>query len=86
MTGERTCTGCGRKAPQGELLRFTAREGALVPGQGQMGRGVYTCRKLACFERAAARRAFGRVLRQNVTVDPALSRLYTHSLQSNPDG
>lgn len=72
----RTCAGCGRKAPQGELQRFTAREGALVQGRGP-GRGVYTCRRLACFERAAAHNAFARVLRQGVRIDPALSALYT---------
>jgi len=38
---------------------------------------VYTCRRLQCFERARARRAFDRVLRQTVNVDQALSRLYT---------
>ncbi|MBA3245361.1 MAG: YlxR family protein [Actinobacteria bacterium] len=74
---ERTCIGCGRKAPQAELLRFTAEDGALVPGRRNPGRGAYTCRRLACFERAAARRAFARVLRRNVLVDPALARLYT---------
>jgi predicted RNA-binding protein YlxR (DUF448 family) len=41
------------------------------------GRGAYTCRRLACFERAASRRAVARTLRQNVHVDPALARLYT---------
>jgi uncharacterized protein len=86
VTPERTCAGCGRKAPQGELLRFTAREGALVPGRGEPGRGVYTCLRLACFERAVARRAFSRVLRQNVSIDPALARLYTHPLESSTDG
>jgi predicted RNA-binding protein YlxR (DUF448 family) len=73
----RTCVGCGRKAPQGELVRFAAREGSLVRGERQPGRGVYTCRRLACFERATARRGFSRVLRQTVTVDPALAGLYT---------
>jgi predicted RNA-binding protein YlxR (DUF448 family) len=38
---------------------------------------VYTCRRLACFERATARRAFNRTLRQTVIVDPDLARLYT---------
>jgi predicted RNA-binding protein YlxR (DUF448 family) len=38
---------------------------------------VYTCRRLSCFERASARRAFNRVLKQTVNVDPALARLYT---------
>jgi predicted RNA-binding protein YlxR (DUF448 family) len=58
-------------------MRFVARHGALTPGPRQPGRGVYTCRRLACFERAAARGAFNRVLRQTVRVDPALARLYT---------
>jgi predicted RNA-binding protein YlxR (DUF448 family) len=74
----RTCAGCGRKAPQRELLRFAAADGALTPGDGP-GRGVYTCRRLSCFERAAARRAFNRTLRQTVRVDPALTSLYTHA-------
>ena len=73
----RTCAGCGRKAPQTELLRFVADDGALTPGPKAQGRGVYTCRRLACFERAAVRGAFNRVLRQTVGVDPALARLYT---------
>jgi predicted RNA-binding protein YlxR (DUF448 family) len=49
----------------------------LVPGRTEPGRGVYTCRRLACFERAVAGRAFNRVLKQSVKVDQALSRLYT---------
>jgi predicted RNA-binding protein YlxR (DUF448 family) len=74
----RTCAGCGRKAPQEELLRFVAREGRLIPAErAATGRGVYTCSRLACFERAASRRAFSRTLRTTVTVDPSLSRLYT---------
>jgi len=48
-----------------------------VAGRNEAGRGAYTCRRLACFERAAQRRAFGRVLRTTVRVDPALARLYT---------
>ena len=74
---QRTCAGCGRKAPQPELRRFVARAGALVEGRTEPGRGVYTCRRLACFERAADRRAFSRVLKRTVVVDPALARLYT---------
>ena len=79
MSGDpvRTCAGCGRKAPQRELQRFVAREGLLMPGQSLPGRGVYTCRRLACFERAVDRRAFSRALHQTVKVDPGLARLYT---------
>ena len=73
----RTCTGCGRKAPQAELVRFVESDGALTPGRRLPGRGAYTCRRLACFERAVSRRAFARTLRRNVRVDSALSRLYT---------
>ena len=74
----RRCVGCGRSAPQRDLLRFTALDGQLVPGRESPGRGAYTCRRLACFERAQAQRGFARALRQGVRVDPSLSRLYTY--------
>lgn len=73
----RRCVGCGRRRPQRELLRFVARDGVLAPGRSEPGRGAYTCRSLACFERAAAQRGFARTLRQKVFVEPALTRLYT---------
>jgi len=73
----RTCAGCGRKAPQAELLRFVAIEGTLTHAPKGPGRGVYTCRRLPCFERALDRRAFDRTLRQTVQVDRELTRLYT---------
>jgi predicted RNA-binding protein YlxR (DUF448 family) len=38
---------------------------------------VYTCRDLACFERARERRQFARVLKKSVRIDPELHRLYT---------
>ncbi|MGN6797834.1 MAG: YlxR family protein [Gaiellaceae bacterium] len=72
----RTCAGCGRRGPQAELQRFHEEAGSLIPGAGD-GRGVYTCRRLPCFERAISRRAFNRILRSTVRVDPDLSRLYT---------
>jgi predicted RNA-binding protein YlxR (DUF448 family) len=74
---ERTCAGCGRKAPQGELLRFGSVDGRLLVGRTIPGRGVYTCRRLACFERAVASRGFNRVLRRTVVVEPDLTRHYT---------
>jgi len=73
----RSCVGCGRKAPQGELLRFVAKDGKLVSGAHEPGRGAYTCRRLSCFERAVARRAFNRTLRRNVRVEAELASLYT---------
>jgi uncharacterized protein len=73
----RSCIGCGRKAPQEQLVRFAEADGELVPGVGIPGRGAYTCRRLACFERAVSRRAFNRTLRKTVRVDQKLSSLYT---------
>jgi uncharacterized protein len=73
----RTCAGCGRKAPKAELFRFVASKGRLTPGQTEPGRGVYTCRRLQCFERALSRRAFARTLRQPVQVEPELAGIYT---------
>ena len=73
----RRCAGCGRRAPQRELLRFAARDGGLVAGRNEPGRGAYTCRRVACFDRAAGRGMFARVLRQQVRVGPELQRLYT---------
>jgi predicted RNA-binding protein YlxR (DUF448 family) len=73
----RTCAGCGRKAPQAELLRFAAVDGVLSAGRALPGRGAYTCKRVPCFERAVAHRGFNRVLRQNLKIDQALVRLYT---------
>jgi uncharacterized protein len=75
----RTCVGCGRKAPQGELLRYVATGRSLRPDpeRRRPGRGAYTCRRRSCFERAASRRAFNRTLRETVRVEPALAALYT---------
>ena len=73
----RTCAGCGRKGEKHELIRFGAADDRLVPQASGPGRGVYTCRRLACFERALAGRGFARTLRRSVDVDPALARLYT---------
>jgi predicted RNA-binding protein YlxR (DUF448 family) len=58
-------------------VRFVAARGVLTPAAAAEGRGAYTCRRLSCFERAAARRAFSRTLRRTVRVDPELRGLYT---------
>ena len=72
----RTCIGCGRKAPKDELVRFVAEDGSLVSDAEAPGRAAYTCRRLSCFERAAAHNAFSRTLKASVRVDRQLSRLY----------
>ncbi|MFN2627849.1 MAG: YlxR family protein [Gaiellaceae bacterium] len=84
MSGEplRKCIACGRRAPQRELVRFVARDGLLTPVRRDAGRGAYTCRRLACFERAVARRAFSRTLRAKVKVETALAGLYTEELHA----
>jgi len=70
VTPVRTCVGCGRKAPQPELMRYVAEGRALRPDpeRGRPGRGAYTCRRRSCVERAASRRAFARTLRRNVDI------------------
>jgi predicted RNA-binding protein YlxR (DUF448 family) len=77
----RTCVGCGRKAPQRELVRFVVADGLLEhdPMARKPGRGAYTCLRRACFERATSRRAFARTLRRTVTVPQALNDLYDRS-------
>jgi len=75
----RTCAGCGRKAPQAELYRFAERGGVLIAAERGKGRGVYTCKRLSCFERAAERRAFNRTLRRTVQVDRGLTALYNRA-------
>jgi predicted RNA-binding protein YlxR (DUF448 family) len=73
----RSCAGCGRKAPKTELLRYVAVAGELKLAPAAPGRGVYTCRRLSCFERALSLRAFNRALKTKVQVDSALRYLYT---------
>jgi predicted RNA-binding protein YlxR (DUF448 family) len=72
---ERTCIGCGRKAPQRSLVRFVAPDGVLQRDEARraLGRGAYTCARAACFERAVSRRAFSRVLRRTVRIPPELA-------------
>jgi predicted RNA-binding protein YlxR (DUF448 family) len=48
-----------------------------VAGRREPGRGAYTCPSVACFDRAAERGVFARVLRQQVRIGPELRRLYT---------
>jgi predicted RNA-binding protein YlxR (DUF448 family) len=52
---ERTCRGCGRKAPHFDLLRFVLVDGKLVEDQqgNTPGRGIYCCNQLTCRERLA---------------------------------
>ena len=64
----RTCIGCGRTRPQGELIRMVADLSGqpTVDSAGrQRGRGAYLCSRL-CLTAAAKRRAFQRAFRGKV--------------------
>ena len=77
---QRSCLGCREVRDKKDLLRFVlAPDRTLVPDLQMKlpGRGAYTCRELACFERASGSGGFARVLRTPVRIDPSLSRLYT---------
>ena len=61
----RTCVGCGERAPQAELLRFTAAPAGLRPDAVRRapGRGAYLHRAPACWAAFARRRGPVRSLR-----------------------
>ncbi len=70
---DRTCAGCGRKAPKASLVRVVR-----VPGQDRAevdpvgsapGRGVYLHADEACLEKAVRRDAFARSLRTGVALE-----------------
>ena len=68
----RTCIGCRRVAPPGELVRVACRpDGSLAVGRHEPGRGAWLCADVtrACFEAAVRRRAFGRALRVELAED-----------------
>ena len=58
----RTCVGCRRRGPQGELTRVArARDGSLAVGRTLPGRGAWLCAgSLRCFELAVRARALPR--------------------------
>nr|MDT0661394.1 YlxR family protein [Micromonospora sp. DSM 115978] len=79
---ERTCVGCRRRAPAGELLRIIAvNEGPVArlrpdPARRLPGRGANLHPDPACFALAVRRRAFGRALR--ITGVPDTGELSAH--------
>jgi hypothetical protein len=74
---ERRCLGCGRRAPQAELIRFQLdldREPPGVVAEGgrrRTGRGAYVCPRQVCVDRTLRRRGFQRAFRHSVAVDAA---------------
>ena len=73
----RRCAGCGRSGQQRDLIRFAVKDGELIVGRHEPGRGAYTCRNVRCFDRARARGGFARALQVPVQVDPELRHIYT---------
>ncbi|MFZ6004939.1 MAG: YlxR family protein [Actinomycetota bacterium] len=67
----RTCVGCRRKAPQGELVRVAlGPDGLLSISRTLPGRGAWLCAgSLQCLRLAARRNALSRALRAPVSAD-----------------
>lgn len=65
---ERTCIGCGRKAPQHELVRIAVtRDGQVIVGRGirASGRSAYICSDASCHKIAVKK--LDRALRRPLT-------------------
>lgn len=63
----RSCLGCGRRAPQNELLRVFVGEAGLLdadPDRRRGGRGAYLCWKVECVWEARKKNRFSRTLRK----------------------
>ncbi|MGD9705419.1 MAG: YlxR family protein [Acidimicrobiia bacterium] len=64
----RTCIGCRRVAPAGELVRCATIDPDLVVlSRTAPGRGAWLCPSTACFEAATKRRSFERAFRRSVS-------------------
>ncbi len=73
--GERSCMGCRRRAPKGELLRFVVGGNGDIhfdPRQRMHGRGGYLCPRANCFELASKKKCITVRFRQEVSFDPSL--------------
>ncbi|MEO9223413.1 MAG: YlxR family protein [Acidimicrobiales bacterium] len=64
----RTCIGCRRVRPVGELVRVARRpDGSLATGRTLSGRGAWLCdSSVPCLDSAIRRRAFTRAFRSDV--------------------
>jgi predicted RNA-binding protein YlxR (DUF448 family) len=82
---ERTCVGCGVKAPADTLVRLVLEGGTVVRGTaGRGGRGAWLHAGEACLVKAARRRSFARAFRAAAAADvEALRPLLTASARKN---
>lgn len=72
----RTCVGCRRQRPQGELLRVTAGvDGRLTTSRVAPGRGAWLCADGGCTTRATTTKAFQRAFRRPVDDTALLAQL-----------
>lgn len=73
----RTCAACGRKAPQGELLRLAVSHGRVRrdPKRLLPGRGAYVCQGRECLRALANDRKRARAFRGRLGGD-AWSELF----------
>lgn len=62
----RTCIGCMKQRPKGELVRLAVCEGGLVAGS-LAGRGHYLCPSAACLEKALRGKNVRRLLGRDLT-------------------
>ena len=71
MVPVRTCVGCRSRAPRSSLLRVVVRNSALVVDRSATlpGRGAWLHPVAGCLDKALQRRAFGRALRVEGTLD-----------------
>ncbi|CAN0498332.1 unnamed protein product, partial [Phaeothamnion confervicola] len=91
---QRRCIGCGERRAKAQLARFVAvaEDGVHVVVRDdrsqRAGRGLYVCPQVACFERAVARRAFGRGarVRGELRVDPQLGEGFESGVNGGRDG
>ena len=80
-SAKRTCIGCRKTLPQGELVRYVlAPDGTLLVDYRHRlpGRGAYTCPEPACISAAVRRGQFARALRRQlptVTAEELLASL-----------
>lgn len=57
----RTCVGCMKKQPKGELVRFVLSDDGVRSGNAE-GRGFYFCPDPVCLEAALRRKGFIRTI------------------------
>jgi len=74
----RTCIGCRKKRPSGELLRFTSCGDSVVLStkkDKRTGRGCYVCPTKKCLEMAIKTKILSRALRSHVITLPSEEEL-----------